>query len=80
MPICAVWGGPGPIRCMSFHKPDRLLGGEKKMLLPVFVSDLELGREQHPIAESSILELRLHWDKCGSLPGDFNTEDGKVNL
>ena len=32
-------------------------------LLSVLVGNLELGGEQHPVVESSIFKLRLHWDK-----------------
>ena len=50
-------------------------------LLPVLVGNLELGREQHPVVESSILKLRLHWDECSSIPGDFSAEiREKMNL
>lgn len=50
------------------------------MILPVVVGDLELGMEQHPIAQSGVLQLQFHWNKSGSLPGDFSAKIREVNL
>ena len=50
-------------------------------VLSVLVGNLELGRKQHPVVESSIFKLQLHWDECSSLPGDFSAEvREKMNL